>query len=175
MVDIRGPRWGVVVAMTTATLAFSAACGAAGDRAPSVSEQSGSDVAHEVTDAFENYWSVYVQIANSGDVNVRAFDGIADGPFLETVFKALSMQADSEVVRVGEPVFCEFTTTVEGDTASSVVCRDDSQWGAERQGELIEGSVSDTPEPRPYVGTLELRDGHWVVTNVEMAEDRVCP
>lgn len=176
MVDIHGgPRRIVALACAVALALTLAACGGDDDPAPGPSEPATVAPVDEATEAFEDYWAVYVQMANSGEISPRGFDGVADGVFLETVLKALTEQADSGVVRVGEPDFGDFSTTVTDGTASSVVCRDDSQWGAKHDGELIEESVSQTPRPRPYVGTLELRGDRWVVTNVELAEGIACP
>lgn len=127
----------------------------------------------DAEDAYAAYWDVYVQAANSGEVDPAAFGAVADGAFVETDLRNLRDQADSGVVRVGEPIFGPYTTSVDGDNAISRVCKDDSEWAATGP----DGQELPPPddEPTPFQATLELRETGWIVTDVAVQEGEECP
>ncbi len=168
-------RRGSALALTAILGLTLAACG--DDKPTDVTTTSATAAADNgATKAYQRYWDVYVQLANSGDINPSAFSGIAEGNFIEIDLKGLSDQADSGVVRTGRPIFSDYDTTVDGDKASSLVCVDQSKWGAKVDGEPIPDSTSDTPDPQPYVATLERRDSKWIVTDVGSgAKGVACP
>lgn len=123
--------------------------------------------------AFERYWDAYIEISNSGEVNAEELSGVADGKFVEEVLGTLAQQADSGVVRVGEPDFGEFETQVNGAAATSVVCMDEREWGARQGGEDLPPPGDDFP-PTEQTATVEFRDGEWIVTDVDSEEGAEC-
>lgn len=167
-------RWaGAVLAAGAMSLALSA-CGSEESGAPAPTPTATSESPEDAAAAVqEDYWAAYVQIANSGAVDPQAFEGIADGRFVELDLKILREQADGGFVRVGAPSFSEFTADVDGDTATSLVCVDFSPWGSKNaQGEDLE--IPKTP-PSPFLATLEKRDESWVMTDQEYQEQTPCP
>ena len=127
----------------------------------------------QATAAYQRYWDVYVQLANSGDVDAAAFAGVADGSFIESDLKSLGDQAEAGVVRTGEPEFSDYKTVVDGDSATSLVCFDETSWGFTKDGEPLE--VPGDIKPTPFTATLEERDGAWLVTDLEFTKDAPCP
>ena len=156
-----------LVSLATVTMSISlAACtDDKPDPKPSASPTTTKSGADEATAAYQRYWDVYVQLANSGDVNPKAFSSVADGTFVESDLKKLGDQADDGLLRVGEPKFSDFKTTVDGDTATSLVCRDDSPWGA-KTADGKELPPLPAGDPFPYQAKLEQRDGAWIVVDV---------
>jgi len=132
--------------------------------APSPTEQ--------VEAAYQRYWDVYVQLSNSGDIDSAAFTGIAEGSFIESTLKNLRDQADSGVVRVGEPAFSAFRTEVKGQKATSLVCLDEREWSAKHDGEKLPPPDTD---PSPIEASLERRDGGWIVTDLDFRKGETCP
>ncbi|GAA3528780.1 hypothetical protein GCM10022234_27580 [Aeromicrobium panaciterrae] len=167
-----------VLLASLATLTLSVSLAACTDDKPdpkvSASPTTAKSEADEASAAYQRYWDVYVQLANSGDVSPAAFSSVADGTFVERDLKKLGDQADEGLLRVGKPKFSDFQTTVDGDTATSLVCRDDSPWGAKT------ADGKDLPplpagDPFPYQAKLEKRDGAWIVVDVAEKADATCP
>lgn len=174
--SLGGVKRVLLVSLATVTMSISlAACtDDKPDPKPSVSPTTAKSEADEATAAYKRYWDVYVQLANSGDVNPAAFSNVADGTFVELDLKKLGDQADDGLLRVGEPKFSDFKTTVDGDTATSLVCRDDSPWGAK----TVDGKkLPPLPagEPFPYQAKLDKRGGVWIVVDVAEKADATCP
>lgn len=142
--------------------------------APTVTASAEPSAEERATAAYQRYWDVYIQLSNSGDIDAAAFQGIADGPFVETDLKLLGNQADAGVVRVGEPQLTDFSTTIDGDAATSTVCLDESQWAAKVDGEVIPDSTGGPPTPTPVVATLAQRGDDWIVTDVKYTEEDGC-
>ncbi|MGJ9422888.1 hypothetical protein [Aeromicrobium sp. CF3.5] len=134
------------------------------------SEPSAEEMASEV---HEQYWDAYIQMSNSGEVDPALFEGVADGSVVELDLKLLGDQAEAGVRRVGEPQFGEFTTTVDGDSATSEVCYDERPWGATSDGTTVPGYAEDST-PGLMKATLADRDGSWIVTDLEFTEDASC-
>lgn len=128
----------------------------------------------QATAAYQRYWDVWVQLSTSGDIDARAFDGVAEGAFVESDLKALRDQADAGIVRVGEPEFSSFETTVDGTTAISVVCLDERAWGARSGDRTLDPPGEDFP-PRALRATLTTKDDGWIVTDVTSEEKTPCP
>jgi|GEM_PF-3721604 len=127
----------------------------------------------QVEAAYQRYWDVYVQLSNSGDIDSAAFTGVAEGSFVESTLKNLRDQAESGVVRVGEPTFSTFRTEVEGRKATSLVCLDERKWAAKHDDKTLP-PPSDA-DPSPIEATLEQRDGGWIVTDLDFRKGETCP
>lgn len=125
------------------------------------------------TEAYQKYWDAYITMSNSGEVQPALLEGVADGAFVELDLKLLEDQAEAGVRRVGEPQFGEFTTTVDGDTATSEVCYDERPWGATSDGATVPGYAEDST-PGLMKATLADRDGNWIVTDLKFTEDASC-
>lgn len=128
----------------------------------------------QATAAYQRYWDVWVQLSTSGDIDARAFDGVAEGAFVESDLKALRDQADAGIVRVGEPEFSAYETTVDGTTATSVVCLDERAWGARSGDRTLDPPGEDFP-PRALRATLTAKDDGWIVTDVTSEDQTPCP
>lgn len=167
--------WMQRVAAPLAAMIVLAGCSGSNEPEPAstVTASAEPSAEEQATAAHQRYWDVYVQLANSGDVSAAAFEGVADGSFIESDLKSLGDQADAGVVRTGEPEFSDFKTVVDGDSATSLVCFDETGWGFTKDGEPLE-SPGDI-EPTPFTATLEERDGAWLVTDLEFTKNTPCP
>lgn len=139
---------------------------------PTATTQAAPTPEEEVEAAYRQYWDVYAQLATSSDISPRAFDGVADGTFLESDIKGLRDQTAAGVFLTGSPEFTGFATEVDGDTATSLTCITYDSWRFMKDGEDI---TPDDIEPLQNEATLERRDGGWIVTDVSGRDDVECP
>lgn len=174
MIDATGRGWGRwAAAVLVAAVAFTvASCGDGEDEPRPTVTTTAPTPQQQATAAYQRYWQVYVQLANSGVVDASAFAGVAEGHFVELDLKLLGDQADAGVVRVGEPTIGEYHTSVDGDTATSVTCVDESTWTAKKDGEDV--PLPDDVEANAFKASLEKRDGAWIVTDVAPDEETTC-
>ena len=165
----------VAFAISAAAMVSIAGCDSGSDDGPTKPTTSASSptAQDDVEAAYQRYWDVYVQLANSGDVDPAAFTGIAEGGFVEGDLKLLSDQSEAGVVRVGEPEFSDFSTKIEADTATSLVCFDESGWKMKKDGKPL--ALPSGMKPTPFEAKLEKRDGGWIVTDLAAKEGTPCP
>lgn len=155
-------------------LATAAGCSGSNEPAATAPTTDAPSAEEQATAAHQRYWDVYVELSNSGDIDPQAFDGVAEGSFVEGKLKVLGDQAESGVVRVGEPKLTSYTTTVDGDTASSVVCLDERAWGA-RSGDRDLAPPGDKFPPTAVRATLKVKGDGWIVTDVTASKETSCP
>ncbi|RLV56879.1 hypothetical protein D9V41_03660 [Aeromicrobium phragmitis] len=110
---------------------------------------------------YERYWEIRIQGQSAGELPANALDGVAVGAALEGQYAVIAQNQQSGLRRVGEPTLTDFSADVDGDTATAFVCVDDSEWGAEVNGEPVEqppGGLS------AHAATLERQGDTWLVT-----------
>lgn len=130
-----------------------------------------ADIA-KASSVHEKYWDIYVQMSNSGRVNPDGFDSVAEGAFVESHLHILGDQADQGITRDGAPKFGEFDTKVDGDKATSSVCKDETPWKVELNGKVQE---VERGKPLVYTATLARRGDTWIITGMDPEEVATCP
>lgn len=134
------------------------------------------DPTAEITALVDRYWDVEVAAENSANTDRAQFSGIAEGAFLENVFRKLDKYKDEGIKRVGAPKITAVEVTVDGTTATIAHCIDEDQWTAERNGEPLDPILSGN---RPFGLTATLTGDAWIITDTGLskAEEKAksCP
>lgn len=119
-------------------------------------------------DTYRKFWDIQIKAQNAGKIKADAFNGVADGPFVEAFTKVVRDSGKAGFVRVGEPELDGFEPTVNGDEATVTVCVNEDDWDGE-----LDGKKQAVPNegPQPQGAGLERRDEQWIVTSVIKSGD----
>lgn len=117
---------------------------------------------------YKKYWAAVESAQNVGKVEAGQFDGIADGPIVERFINRVSGDADNGIKRVGRPELSDYEATVDGDSATVLVCLNQDKWTFEFNGEPIKQEKSGT---EPVGAKATQRDGGWIITEQLVSAD----
>lgn len=153
--------WAATALICSAT----AACSSNEPTKPTTSTNSAAPTEeNKVRDVYDAFAERYVSASEPGDVPDATFDGVATGAFVENLVGGLQDQAEAGVFRQGEPQFEVREVSVDGDSATAQVCRDETEWAyADSNGEL---PFPDEYEPNIAKATFEKNEsGSWIMTD----------
>lgn len=77
--------------------------------------------------ALQRYWDAEVA-AQAGNTDPAVFAGVAEGPLVEDSLATARQLQSVGLARQGQPTLSKQTVTVDGDTATVLVCVDNSTW-----------------------------------------------